>query len=76
MSSGALVSLRCPDCAKSLGPPEGHPTCPGCARAFAPSDGVWDLPPSLKKGDTDKEKYTAIGESDRMTLKLVKAKKK
>jgi hypothetical protein len=45
MSSGALVSLRCPDCAKSLGPPEGHPTCPGCARAFAPSDGVWDLLP-------------------------------
>jgi len=45
MSSGALASLRCPDCAKSLGPPEGRPTCPGCARAFAPSDGVWDLLP-------------------------------
>ena len=39
-------------------------------------DGVWDLPPTLKKGDTDKEKFTSIGESDRMTLKLVKAKKK
>jgi SAM-dependent methyltransferase len=45
MSSGALVSLRCPDCAKSLGRPEGRPTCPGCARAFAPTEGVWDLRP-------------------------------
>lgn len=35
-------------------------------------DGVWDLPPSLKQGDKDKEKYTAIGESDRMTLKFTK----
>ena len=35
-------------------------------------DGVWDLPPTLRKGDTDKEKYLAIGESDRMTLKFVK----
>ena len=35
-------------------------------------DGVWTLPPSYRLGDTDKEKYTAIGESDRMTLKFVK----
>ncbi len=35
-------------------------------------DGVWDLPPSLRAGDTDREKYLAIGESDRMTLKFVK----
>ena len=34
--------------------------------------GVWTLPPSLQLGDTDKEKYMAIGESDRMTLKFVK----
>lgn len=35
-------------------------------------DGVWTLPPSLKLGDKDKEKYLAIGESDRMTLKFIK----
>ena len=35
--------------------------------------GVWTLPPSLTLGDEDKEKYTAIGESDRMTLKFRKA---
>ncbi len=34
--------------------------------------GVWTLPPSLRLGDVDKEKYLAIGESDRMTLKFVK----
>jgi len=34
--------------------------------------GVWTLPPSLALGDKDKEKYAAIGESDRMTLKFVK----
>ncbi|QYJ77490.1 class I SAM-dependent methyltransferase [Shewanella acanthi] len=34
--------------------------------------GVWTLPPSFAMGDTDKEKYQAIGESDRMTLKFVK----
>jgi predicted methyltransferase len=31
-------------------------------------DGVWTLPPALAKKDVDKEKYLAIGESDRMTL--------
>lgn len=35
-------------------------------------DGVWTLPPSLQLGDRDREKYLAIGESDRMTLKFVK----
>jgi predicted methyltransferase len=35
-------------------------------------DGVWTLPPSLRLGDEDREKYLAIGESDRMTLKFVK----
>ena len=34
--------------------------------------GVWTLPPSLDMGDKDKDKYLAIGESDRMTLKFVK----
>jgi predicted methyltransferase len=34
--------------------------------------GVWTLPPSLTLKDQDREKYLAIGESDRMTLKFVK----
>lgn len=34
--------------------------------------GVWTLPPTLRMGDQDREKYLAIGESDRMTLKFVK----
>ena len=34
--------------------------------------GVWTLPPTLREGDKDREKYLAIGESDRMTLKFVK----
>ncbi len=34
--------------------------------------GVWTLPPTFALGDTDKAKYKAIGESDRMTLKFVK----
>ena len=34
--------------------------------------GVWTLPPVLALGDVDKEKYLAIGESDRMTLKFIK----
>ncbi|WP_286264706.1 class I SAM-dependent methyltransferase [Thalassotalea atypica] len=36
---------------------------------------VWTLPPALANGEKDKEKYLAIGESDRMTLKFVKPKK-
>lgn len=35
-------------------------------------EGVWTLPPTLKLGEKEKEKYSAIGESDRMTLKFVK----
>ena len=34
--------------------------------------GVWTLPPTLKLKDKDKEKYLAIGESDRMTIKFIK----
>ncbi len=34
--------------------------------------GVWALPPSFANKDEDREKYAAIGESDRMTLRFVK----
>lgn len=34
--------------------------------------GVWTLPPTYRLGDTDREKYANIGESDRFTLKFVK----
>ena len=34
--------------------------------------GVWTLPPTLALGDTDRAKYQAVGESDRMTLRFVK----
>ena len=34
--------------------------------------GVWTLPPTLRYGDENRNKYLAIGESDRMTLKFVK----
>lgn len=36
--------------------------------------GVWTLPPTLRLGDEDRDIYTAIGESDRFTLKFVKPK--
>ncbi len=34
--------------------------------------GVWTLPPVYRLKDQDRDKYTAIGESDRMTLKFIK----
>ena len=37
--------------------------------------GVWTLPPNYAEGETDKAKYAAIGESDRMTQKFVKPAK-
>ncbi len=37
--------------------------------------GVWTLPPNYAEGDTDRAKYAAIGESDRMTLKFVKPRR-
>ncbi|MDA1369764.1 MAG: methyltransferase [Proteobacteria bacterium] len=40
--------------------PTGHP------------EGVWTLPPDFRLGDTDRARYAAIGESDRMTLKFRK----
>jgi predicted methyltransferase len=35
-------------------------------------EGVWTLPPSYALKDVDRAKYTAIGESDRMTLRFRK----
>jgi predicted methyltransferase len=35
-------------------------------------DGVWSLPPSLRGREAGRERFLAIGESDRMTLKFVK----
>lgn len=34
--------------------------------------GVWALPPDYRLGNIDRARYTAIGESDRFTLKFVK----
>ncbi|MDE0489862.1 MAG: methyltransferase [Gammaproteobacteria bacterium] len=35
-------------------------------------EGVWTLPPTLRLGDEDREKYVEIGESDRYTLRFRK----
>ena len=35
-------------------------------------EGVWTLAPNFRLGDQDREKYAAIGESDRMTLRFRK----
>jgi len=35
-------------------------------------EGVWTLPPSLALDEKDQDKYLAIGESDRLTIKFVK----
>jgi predicted methyltransferase len=35
-------------------------------------NGVWSLPPSLRGCDVDRDKFVAIGESDRFTLKFRK----
>jgi len=37
--------------------------------------GVWTLPPTYRLGGKDHDKYEAIGESDRFTLKFVKPNK-
>jgi predicted methyltransferase len=37
--------------------------------------GVWTLPPTYADGDQDRAKFTAIGESDRFTLKFIKPAK-
>ena len=35
-------------------------------------DGVWELPPSLRGDEANREARMAVGESDRMTLRFVK----
>ncbi len=45
---------------------------PGDSKDHA--EGVWTLPPGYALGDVDKDKYAAIGESDRMTLRFRKLK--
>ncbi len=35
-------------------------------------EGVWTLPPTLRLEDKDRDRFLAVGESDRMTLKFVK----
>ena len=35
-------------------------------------NGVWSLPPSLRGGDVDRDRFLAIGESDRFTHRHVK----
>jgi predicted methyltransferase len=37
--------------------------------------GVWTLPPTYALGDKDRARFTAIGESDRFTLKFVKVER-
>lgn len=36
------------------------------------ADGVWTLPPTMRRGEEDAERYQNIGESDRFTLKFRK----
>ena len=36
------------------------------------AEGVWTLPPTYRLKDQDREKYEAIGESDRFTLRFIK----
>jgi len=35
-------------------------------------EGVWSLPPTFREGDSNRERYAAIGESDRFTLRFRK----
>jgi predicted methyltransferase len=37
--------------------------------------GVWTLPPTYRLGERDRDKYAAVGESDRFTLRFVKPRK-
>jgi predicted methyltransferase len=39
------------------------------------AQGVWTLPPTYRLGEKDHDKYAAIGESDRFTLRFVKPRK-
>ena len=35
-------------------------------------EGVWSLPPTFREGDVNRDRYAAIGESDRFTLRFRK----
>ena len=48
------------------------PADPGHAVLADHEGGVWALPPVLRNRDKDRDRYLAIGESDRMTLRFVK----
>ena len=39
-------------------------------------NGVWSLPPTLRGKEVNRDRFLAIGESDRMTLKFMKPKKR
>ena len=39
-------------------------------------DGVWTLPPTLSRGDTDRARYLAVGEADNFLLKFKKPETK
>ena len=36
------------------------------------ANGAWSLPPTLRGGDQDRQKFIDIGESNRMTLRFTK----
>ncbi|HEY0112049.1 MAG TPA: methyltransferase [Allosphingosinicella sp.] len=38
-------------------------------------NGVWSLPPTYRGKDVDRERFAAIGESDRMTLKFIRPRR-
>ncbi len=35
-------------------------------------EGVWTWPPTLALGDDDRDRYLAVGESDRLTINFIK----
>ena len=76
-ASGAAAMSRSRPCA---GSPKRRASASSALRRSTPiratppigRNGVWTLPPPLRLGDQDRERYLAIGESDRMTLRFVK----
>ena len=46
----------------------------GCSSCFTVPGRSHSLPPTLTNGETDKARYLAIGESDRMTHRYVKVR--
>ena len=51
---------------------EQHTGTQQCADTADHPNGVWTLPPTNRHDAADAEKYKAIGESDRMTLRFRK----